>query len=88
VLEKDNSRILPRLDSLMKNVEQEPIKTKHFIDLCFSDIINITSKFHTLVRKNHYLNEWTAYGMSFGVILGVLTYALINNAVFIGIGLP
>jgi hypothetical protein len=88
VFEKDNSIILRRLDSLMKNVEQEPLKTKRFMDSCFSDVMNITSKFHSLVRKNHYQNEWTAYGMSFGIILGVLIYTLTNDVAFIVVGLP
>ena len=88
VLEKDSFRILQRLDSLLKNVEQEPFKAKHFMDSCFSNIMNITSKFHSLVLKNQYQNDWTAYGMSFGLILGVLIYTMANNAAFIGIGLP
>ncbi len=52
-------------------------------------IIQLVEKEHKLVTINHYRNMWLAIGMSaFGIPLGVVFGATLDNMGFIGIGLP
>jgi hypothetical protein len=55
----------------------------------YRNILKIAEKELNLVAKNHYRNMWMAIGMSaFGIPLGVVFGASLNNYGFIGIGLP
>jgi len=88
VFSKDASKMLQRLESMMFKVERQPERTKYFVDRCFSDLLGISAKFFRLVKKRHYLNEWVANGMSFGVVLGVLAYSFTRDAIYIALGIP
>jgi len=87
VFDKDASKILRRLEILAQNIEAEPLKIKYFVNSCSGAIINISAKFYRLILKNHYLNEWTANGMSFGTIIGVIIFASTGNAAYLGLGI-
>jgi hypothetical protein len=55
----------------------------------FQKILKIAEKELNLVAQNHYRNMWLALGMTvFGIPLGVVFGASLNNYGFIGIGLP
>jgi hypothetical protein len=54
-----------------------------------SRILILIEKELKLVTKNHYRNTWLAVGMSaFGLPIGVVFGAILENMAFIGIGLP
>lgn len=53
------------------------------------EILKWLEKELKLVPKNHYINMWTALGMSaFGLSLGSAMFAITSNPAFIAVGLP
>jgi len=87
VFENNAYRILKRLEKLFIKVEVRPGRTRYFIDSCIADILTITPKYYKLVGKGYYQREWMSYGISFGLLLGVIIYSISKNPAFIGIGL-
>jgi len=87
VFDNNNAyRILKRLGKLKINVEVRPGRTRYFINFCYSDIQIIASKYYKLVQKGYYQNRYITYGLSFGMFIGVIIYAIYKNVAFIGIG--
>lgn len=63
--------------------------TSKKILLAKSYILNHLAKNHGPVTANYYTNMWLPLGMStFGIPIGVVLFVILDNAAFIGIGLP
>ena len=79
-------------DQLISSINGFSGSEKALSKLIVKNHLEIIKTLHTelnIVPKNHYQNLWMAIGMSaFGLPLGVIIFALTQNAAFIAIGLP
>ncbi len=53
-----------------------------------NDLIHLLEQDFQLVGKGHYQSKWMAFGIMFGITLGPIFSAALNNYAFVGIGLP
>ena len=88
IFDGDAHLIIERLQTLENKIQENPEKMFQYVLSCHNAIINICSKFFNLVEKGKYQLEWNGLGLSLGLMLGVVVYALTNDDAYIALGLP
>lgn len=97
LIQELNSRKLPEyivnqineyVDSI-DSYEGSPKKLARFINQLTAKMLELLKKELNIVPKNYYQNLWMAIGIgAFGVPIGIIWFAILDNPAFISIGLP